>query len=337
MNINNILRRAFDLTRHYRALWLFGAILALTTTRGGGGGGGNGGGGGGSALSTPSGYASKMTIPLFNQAPGEIVALIAGLAVLAGLIIGIFSIARVVATTSLILMVDAHERSGRKVGILEGFRLGWSRAAARIFLIDLLVGVIAALVILLLLAAAFSPLSLFLVDQEMIGGLGALISFGLLIPVILMIIILAITLVILQEFFHRASVLEGLSVFVSIRRGWQVARSRAGESLLLGVILFAIGLGAAFVLIPLMFISGLIGAGIAAVPGVVIGLVASLFTQGASAWIAGLVVAMPIFLFIVMVPMLFASGLVEVFSSSAWTLAYREVTGLDSSPVAISQ
>ncbi len=41
-----ILRRAFQITRAYRALWLFGILVALTAARGGSS---NGGGGGGAA------------------------------------------------------------------------------------------------------------------------------------------------------------------------------------------------------------------------------------------------------------------------------------------------
>ena len=42
-----ILRRAFQLTWSYRALWMFGILLALTTASSGVNSGGGGGGGGG--------------------------------------------------------------------------------------------------------------------------------------------------------------------------------------------------------------------------------------------------------------------------------------------------
>jgi len=34
-------------------------------------------------------------------------------------------------------MVDGHETMGEKVGFRQGWRLGWSRSAWRLFLIDL--------------------------------------------------------------------------------------------------------------------------------------------------------------------------------------------------------
>ena len=47
-----ILKQAWEITRHYRALWVFGIILALTsgTFWGGGGSGGRGGGGDGKSI-----------------------------------------------------------------------------------------------------------------------------------------------------------------------------------------------------------------------------------------------------------------------------------------------
>jgi len=149
-----------------------------------------------------------------------------------------------------------------------------------------------------------------------------------LLPMIGVLVAIAIAVVILQEFFHRACAIEDLGIFASIRRGWQVVCQKPGEALLLGVILFGISLAAALVLIPLLFVLALSGLLLAGLPGVLVGLFTSLFSTGAAPWIAGLAIAFPLFLLIIVVPMTFASGIVEVFSSSSWTLAYREMIGL---------
>ena len=52
-------------------------------------------------------------------------------------------------------------------------------------------------------------------------------------------------------------------------------------------------------------------------------------------WVAGLVVGLPIFLIILILPLLFLGGLVEVYKSTTWTLTYREMTALEAAvPVA---
>jgi hypothetical protein len=47
--------------------------------------------------------------------------------------------------------------------------------------------------------------------------------------------------------------------------------------------------------------------------------------QGAAPWMLGAAVGIPIFLLVVGLPTLFLGGLAEVFKSSVWTLAYREL------------
>lgn len=54
MDTLRIIRRSFEITWLYRALWVFGILLALPTPRGGGNNAGGGGGGGSSFLGTPA-------------------------------------------------------------------------------------------------------------------------------------------------------------------------------------------------------------------------------------------------------------------------------------------
>ncbi len=325
MNISRIIRRSFEITRDYRALWLFGLILAITAPGGGGGNGGGGGGGGGSSFTAPGGMASRISLPLSQMDEGAMIALAIGMIVLALLVSIGFAIARVVAETAMIRMVDGYEASGVRVSVSQGFRLGWSRGALRIFLIDLLVSLAAVLAIALLLGIAAAPLLLWTLNNDTLGILGTVFSVLLGIPVLVIVIVGIIGLVILVQFFHRAAVLEERGVIESLRRGWQVARQRPGETLLLGVALFAIGLVASLVLLPVFFLLLMVGGTLAGLPGLLAGLLTSLFAQGAAPWIVGLIIAFPIFFAVVIVPALFASGLYQVYTSSAWTLAYRDL------------
>jgi len=330
MDINRILQRAFDLTLSYKSLWLFGFIVALTSMRGGGnGGGGSGGGGGGSSsLTVPTAFSSKLTNLLDNTISGQETLILIALGILVLLVVVLFAIGRVVSVTALIRMVNEVEQSGRRPGVREGFRLGWSRPAFRIFLIDLFISLAAVLVIILLLGVALAPMLLWLANNEALSILGTLVSIAFLMPVFPIIIVLVISLAILQEFFHRAAAIENKGVFASIRHGWEVARQRLWPVFLLALILFVIGLGAAFLLIPLVLLLVVVGVVIGTIPGLATGLIASLFAGGDVPWIAGLVIGMPAFLTVVILPLAFINGLFEVFSSNAWTLAYRDMIGI---------
>lgn len=325
MDFNRILHRSFELTRSYRALWLFGFLFALTSARGGGSSGG-GGGGGSSSIGSPAGMASKVVFSLTDLSPEAVWVITTGIIVLALLLSVAFILTRVVSETAMIRMVDRAEATGEQVGIVAGFRLGWSRAALRIFVVDLLLFLGALAGILVLLAVAGSPFLLWFTRIEALQITGAILTAVLTIPVIMLIITGLILLQVLTEFFHRAIVLENQDVFSALRRGWQVAWMHAGSTLLMALILFAISLGAALVMLPLFLVVAGIGAMVAGLPGFLAGLVSWLIAGGESAWLVGAAVALPLFVVLVCIPMIFASGLVQVFLSSAWTLTYRELT-----------
>jgi len=327
MNFNRIIRRSFEITWDYRALWVFGFILALTSPSGGSSSSGGGGGGGGS-FNAPAGLASKVSLPLLQNDSAMVILAIL-LAFLGLLLAVVFTTARVVAETAMIRMVDDFEATGARVSVGAGFRLGWSRGALRIFLIDLLVSLAAVLVIALLLGFAAAPLLTWTLGNEILGGLGTAVSVLLAAPVFFLILFGVIGLVILVQFFHRAAVLEGRGVFEALSRGWQVARQRLGETLLMGVILFAIGLAVGLILLPLFFLLLVAGGLFAGLPALLLGLFTSLFAGGPLPWLIGLLVAAPIFFLLVIVPALFVSGLVQVYTSSAWTLAYRDLLALE--------
>src|SRR5688572_2537078 len=196
-----IIKRAFEITRSYRALWIFGIIVALTT--GGDWGGGPSGGGDGGPGPGP--------FPRSDIPPDVMSGIIAG-AVVAGIIVLLLSvafiIARYVSETALIRMVDRHEANGEKVNVRQGFRLGWSRAALRMFGLDLLVGLVGLLGFLLMAVVAASPLLVWLTDSTPARVLGTVVAVALGVVVIFIAILVGIAVSLLAEFWHRAVVLE---------------------------------------------------------------------------------------------------------------------------------
>jgi hypothetical protein len=53
-----------------------------------------------------------------------------------------------------------------------------------------------------------------------------------------------------------------------------------------------------------------------------------LFMSGAAVWILSGAITLPVFILLLAIPLAFASGLIEVYKSTVWTLTYRELTAL---------
>ena len=321
MDHMRILRRAFAITLDYRVLWVFGILVALTTahanggSNGGGGGGGNGGGG-----------LPGVSVP--GQAWSLILSIGLALICLVLILALIGTVARYVSETALIRLVNQHEDTGVKETVGQGFRLGWSRGAWRIFLIDLLFGVAFFLVVALLLAVAFSPLLLWLFKNEGVGIFATLITVGLVFFTIILLIVAAAALSILKQFWWRAAVIEDRGVFDAIARGYWLVRKRLGDVILMALILFGLGLAYVIVLIPLVILLMLVGLVLGGLPGLLVAFLVGQFFSNAAPWVFGLIVGLPIFFLVLFVPLTFLGGLVSTYTSSVWTLTYREAAAL---------
>lgn len=113
MNQIKILERAFDIVKRYRALWLFGVLLAITSARGGGGGN-SGGQGLVNFGNMPRGTVPEPIAALFIPTALGLV-LVASLLGIAAVVL------RYVARTALIRMVNDHETSGRPTPYVKVF------------------------------------------------------------------------------------------------------------------------------------------------------------------------------------------------------------------------
>ncbi|HEY85994.1 MAG TPA: hypothetical protein G4N96_12880 [Chloroflexi bacterium] len=323
-----ILKRALDISWRYRALWLFGIILALTT-----GGGGSGGGNGGSGSGIPNG-SNNGDFPRFEDfampeiSAGIITALIAvgvGLACLFLAWVIVATIARYVAETALIKMVDHHEETGEKRSIRQGFGLGWSLTAWRFFLIDLLIGIPLVVAIIALLAITALPLLLWVTKSVAAGVLGTIATIGALFLVILLIIIVSAVVSLLTHFFRRVCALEDQGVIESIKQGFNLVKQNFKDVGIMWLLMVGVQIGWMIVLIPVVFLLLALGAVSGGLLGLMAGGLTGFIAEGAIPWIVGGAVGLPIFILIMAVPLTFVGGLFEVYKSSVWTLTYREV------------
>jgi hypothetical protein len=305
-------------------LWIFGILVALTTGANPRvSGGSNGGGGGGTG---PGTFRWPEISP--DVLTGLIVAGVVFLCVTLLLAVAAV-IARYVAETALIRMVDQHEATGVKVSVRQGFRLGWSRAALRLFLIDFVIGLSMLIAFLLLVLLAASPLLVWLTDSTPARVLGTVVAVALAVVVIFVTIVAGIALSLLLQLWHRAVVLEDRNVNAAVRRGWHLLRQRLGDVVVMGLILFALGLAWTIVLVPVIFLLVAVAAIGGGLPALLVYAVGSLIAQGATPWIAAAIVGLPIFIVVMAIPLAVLGGLMQTFQSSTWTLTYRELLALE--------
>jgi hypothetical protein len=320
MDYGKILKRAWHMVWRYRALWVFGVILALTT----GGGGNNWFQYMFNREDLPPGAQLRID-QMSPEMASTLIAIGIGLAFLIVILIIAAAVARYVSETALIRMVDEHEQTGQQRSVRQGFRLGWSRTAWRLFLIDLLIGVPVVLAFILMFALAAAPLFLWATESTAAGAFGTALTIGLGLLVILLAIVVGVILSVLMRFFRRVCVLERRGVTESIRRGYFMVRQNVRDVAVLWLITLGLGIGWGIVMIPVTLVVLFLGAVLGGLPALLAGVLADLAFGGAVPWIVGLAVGIPLFTLVVAGPLLFLGGLWEVFKSSVWTLTYREL------------
>jgi hypothetical protein len=352
MKIVQILKQAWSLGWHYRSLWFFGIVVALTTVSWG-------------ALvwfvdwddasnpvlidweisardqqwlekelgvELPRRFTLRGSDVAFEETlrarlPEELsrplLALALVLAAFGLAALGIAFLARYVAETALIRMVGHYEETGEKVSLRLGLRMGWSIAAMRVFLIDVIVFLFAfSLLVVLYLPAAV--VAILLVGSPAPVALpGGILAGGLALAAAAATIVVWPPAGVVARLAARACVLDDAGVWASVQYGYRVMRGRMQDVSLVWLATFAIEVLYPIIIVPLAVV--LSGAGL--VFGSLGGIFAWSLTPDSLhvvwSWIAA--VATGLFLFNLMLwsPLLLLNGLREVLQSSTWTLAYR--------------
>jgi len=322
MRYSQVIKRALEITRRYKVLWIFGILLALTS---------GGGGGGGSGWSNRSGDGRGSPFPGFpSQIPGldrwglgridwqAITGVIVACCCILFILAIIAVIVNYVARVALYRSVDQIEATGAAPTWREGFRLGWSNRSLRIFLLDLIVGIPFALIALLLFGLGATPLLLLLVDSPAAKTLGVAATIGLELVVVVALIIVGVLLAIFGQFWSREIALADRGIGDALSAGYAAARRRLKEAAVMWLALFGIGLGFGIAFLVVFVIVLLIAAAV----GGGIGLLVHTLTQSVG-WAVAL--GLPFFGVILLVPTVFIQGLWLTFESAAWTLTYREI------------
>jgi len=351
-----ILQRAWHILWNYRALWIFGLIIALAA----GGSSGNSGSNNsaqyqeqGHSYQAPS-YGSvqeffqdvgrqwdrllQQGIPEANLSGEAVTALIRVVIafIVFMIIVGILmAIARYVSETAVIRMVDEYENSGNKMTVREGFRLGWSRTAWRLFLINLIVSLPVISLLLVMLIAGVTIFFAVTSGNVTFAAASVVTMVVLAFLAIFAVIILSLILGLLRPFFWRAAALEDLGVIDSLRGGFAMVRENWKNAGLMWLVMIGLGIAwaivsiiAAIITIPLVIVTAGIAVLVVAIPGLLLVGIFSLFLSGYLPWIAAALFVLPLFFVIAFSPWVLLGSWQKVYSSTVWTLTYREIKAL---------
>ncbi len=357
-NLGNNLKRSWQILWNYKVLWIFAFLLALFTGRSGGSDSNGIRYTFGNETRTPAGplpgqwgvwskqleaWFMQNISPLFStearafQTMLWVVLAIVLIALVFGLIA---SLVRYPAESAIIRMVDEHAATGKKVSFKEGWRLGWTRRAVTMFLIDLVLSVPVFLFVAIVLTVALVNLNAIAnanFSYTFTPATGIVILLLVLLTLVIGLIMLFLGIV--RPFFVRAAAIEGKRFGEAFERGWQLFKNNFGKSLLMWITLVGImiGLGfvmiaAALILIPAYVLLAIPGAIVAAIPGAIALGIASIFTHPVLSWIISAIIAAPFFFIITFSPLILIGGLVQLYSSNNWTLTYRQFAGMEQPP-----
>ncbi len=353
-----ILKRAWQILWSYKALWVFGFILALTAAGSSGGNANNGSSYQGSYDET-SGYTStadtpeeffieakevfdnilEKGIPEANITSNELVTVIWSIVAFFVImtLIGIaMTFAHYVSQTALIRMVDEYENTDTKMTIKEGFKIGWSRTSWRLFLINLIVYIPTLLLMALLIIDGVAIYNMAINGGEFYTTTSFIALIGFTFLAIFVTMILMAVLLLLRQFVWRVCVFEEAGVRESFRRGAAMARENWKNIGVMWLIMLGLGVAwmivsfiAFFILLPAVFITAILGAIISAIPGMILVGFFSLFLNGYLPWIVGAIFIAPLFFTFAFSPWIMLSAWQATYTSTVWTLTYRELKAMD--------
>lgn len=365
MQYSKIMKRAWHLVRSYRSLWVFGVILAVTTvtwssfwilgdrrdderhgvrlvTHGIGDRQLHREDEAVVIYDPPDEYAivlgntdsdGRLQSTRHDVQPvvaRAIFGIVIATAVLALLLLIVAPVARYVSEVAAIRMVDDHETAGKRYTVRRGFRAGWSMAALRLFLIDLIVipGLLAFSVLIFL--PAILPLLPVLDASTPAIVVGAFLALALVLAAVALIVIAWVGAALVVRLARRACVLEGLGVLESIRQGYRIARHHLKELAPVWLVTVGIEIAWPLLMLPVVAVSAAVGVLLGGAVALLAGGLATLAFDGATPWIVAGVVGIPVLILTLAIPLAFLGGLREAFLSGVWTLTFRELRAQES-------
>ena len=307
MNYGEVLSKAWQIIWKHKVLWIFGILAGCSR---------------GSSGSGNVNYAfSRGDMPRwfdnyswqFNQMSNGQIAALVGVGILVILVLVVLAIfLNTIGRIGIIRGTQQADLGAISVTFGDLFR-GSLPYFWRVFLLNLLVGLVIALIVLVFVS---------------LGVVVGILTLGLallcLIPLICLIVPLAWLVTIFLEQANIAIVVENVGIMDGLRRGWEVFTKNFGPMILMGLILYVgVGLiGGLIIAAPMLLII------IPAVGGLALGVERSIW--------GGLVIAG--LCFIAYLPFLILlNGILTSYIESAWTLTYMRLTSKPDSLVPVSE
>jgi hypothetical protein len=351
MDHGKIIKQSWNNLLRYRALWIFGIILALTTfsweqtlTWRAGDSGNREEDGERYIMPLDEVEQEKLNREIeelveavrepevagFWKTIGNtilIIALIIVSTILLLIVIG--KVLRYISETAIIRMVNDKEDTEEKIGMRKGFQMGWSRTSWKLFFIDLMIDLPLLLIFVVLFSLVIAPI--IGATQSNFAGRAFLIvlAVGLFFLDMFLVFVTAVTVPTFKHFIRRACVLEEMTVPGSIQRGVAMVWKNIKDVGLMWLIQVGISLGFPVLLFPVVVLLIAVGVLVGGMVAFIIGSITTGVATIEAGVLAGSVAALPIFILIIGAPITFLSGLREVFQSSSWTLTYRELLSLE--------
>ncbi|GAB4416867.1 MAG: hypothetical protein Kow002_03000 [Anaerolineales bacterium] len=297
-NFGEVLTRAWQITWKYKVLWIFGILASCSQGSGSGGGGGNTG-----FQTGPSDSSLPPELRQFGyqmQSFGEWaldnwwIFIVIGLVILLLIAVTVF-----LGAIGRIGLIKGSYQA--EIEAPESINFGELFSASvpyfwRVFGLSFLIGL--AFLLLLLPLVAF-------------GVLTAGVGFLCILPLICLLIPVGWAVAVLIEQANRAIVLEDLGILDALKRGWEIVKSNVGVLIIMSLILFGINfvvglliaLPIILVVFPTVFAFAM-GNGESLTPLYVAGICICLYIP--VSWLA--------------------SGILNTFTQSSWTLTYMQLT-----------
>ena len=164
---------------------------------------------------------------------------------------------------------------------------------------------------------------------------------GLVFLLIFSVVVLTIGLHLLRQFVWRVSALEEIGVGESFRRGWAMVRDNWKSVGLMWLVMIGLGIVWAvasiilfIVTVPVLLVTIVTAVIVAAIPALLLVGLFSLFLSTPLAWLFGILYVLPLFLVVAFSPWVLIGSWQAVFTSTVWTLTYREIKAMPAEPVA---
>jgi len=352
MNTTKIFRNSWSLMLRYKALWIFGVILTLTTVSFG------------SllllsdnenlndrtlvnweisakdktwikenfGLDLPLSYTLQVADLRFrlddpSLSTQEIARLLnIGITVIAVLLVllVVTLVLRYTAEAALINMVNDQQNGNEEYGARKGWSLGFSTSALKLFLIDLVVYSLLLMLTLLLVLPGLLPVLIAINGSPAAITIGVLLMISLMLVSVAAMIVMWIAGMVTVQLARRASCLEGLGVLASIWRGFRLMRAQLGGVGLTWLVIVGLDLVYPILVAPVGILLAAAGLAVSGLLALVLGALLALVLAKTIAWTIAIIVGVVLLVLAVAIPMTLLGGLREVFKSSAWTLTFRE-------------